>query len=142
MPGKVNPTQCEALTMVCAQVMGNDMAVSVAGSQGHYELNVFKPMMAKNILESARLIGDASVSFAENCVDGIVANKARINELVDNSLMLVTALNTKIGYYKSAEIANKAHIEGTTLKAAALSLGYLTEEEYVAWVVPSDMTGK
>ena len=142
MPGKVNPTQCEALTMVCAQVMGNDMAVSVAGSQGHYELNVFKPMMAKNILESARLIGDAAVSFAENCVDGILANEARINELVDNSLMLVTALNTKIGYYKSAEIANKAHTEGTTLKAAALSLGYLTEEEYVAWVVPSDMTGK
>ena len=142
MPGKVNPTQCEALTMVCAQVMGNDMAVSVAGSQGHYELNVFKPMMAQNILESARLIGDAAVSFAENCVDGILANEARINELVDNSLMLVTALNTKIGYYKSAEIANKAHTEGTTLKAAALSLGYLTEEEYVAWVVPSDMTGK
>jgi fumarate hydratase class II len=142
MPGKVNPTQCEALTMVCAQVMGNDMAVAVAGSQGHYELNVFKPMMAKNILESARLLGDASVSFAENCVDGIVANEARINELVDNSLMLVTALNTKIGYYKSAEIANKAHTEGTTLKEAALSLGYLTEEEYDAWVVPSDMTGK
>ncbi|MBM71807.1 MAG: fumarate hydratase, class II [Crocinitomicaceae bacterium] len=141
MPGKVNPTQCEALTMVCAQVMGNDMAVSVAGSQGHYELNVFKPMMAKNILESARLIGDAAVSFAENCIDGIVANEARINQLVDNSLMLVTALNTKIGYYKSAEIANKAHTEGTTLKAAALSLGYLTEEEYDAWVVPSDMTG-
>ena len=142
MPGKVNPTQCEALTMVCAQVMGNDMAVAVAGSQGHYELNVFKPMMAKNILESARLLGDAAVSFAENCVDGIVANEARINELVDNSLMLVTALNTKIGYYKSAEIANKAHTEGTTLKEAALSLGYLTEEEYDAWVVPSDMTGK
>ena len=142
MPGKVNPTQCEALTMVCAQVMGNDMAVAVAGSQGHYELNVFKPMMAKNILESSRLLGDAAVSFAENCVDGIVANEARINELVDNSLMLVTALNTKIGYYKSAEIANKAHTEGTTLKEAALSLGYLTEEEYDAWVVPSDMTGK
>jgi fumarate hydratase class II len=142
MPGKVNPTQCEALTMVCAQVMGNDMAVSVAGAQGHYELNVFKPMMAKNVLESARLLGDAAVSFATNCVNGIVANEARINELVDNSLMLVTALNTKIGYYKSAEIANKAHSEGTTLKAAALSLGYLTEEEYDAWVVPSDMTGK
>tara|TARA_B100000427_G_scaffold47772_1_gene35747 strand:- start:1209 stop:2603 length:1395 start_codon:yes stop_codon:yes gene_type:complete len=142
MPGKVNPTQCEALTMVCAQVMGNDVAVSVAGAQGHYELNVFKPMMAKNILESARLLGDTTVSFAENCVDGIVANEARINELVDNSLMLVTALNTKIGYYKSAEIANKAHTEGTTLKEAALSLGYLTEEEYDAWVVPANMTGK
>ena len=142
MPGKVNPTQCEALTMVCAQVMGNDMAVAVAGAQGHYELNVFKPMMAKNILESARLIGEGAVSFAVNCVDGIKANEARINELVDNSLMLVTALNTKIGYYKSAEIANKAHTEGTTLKAAALSLGYLTEEEYDAWVVPSDMIGR
>ena len=128
MPGKVNPTQCEALTMVCAQVMGNDMAVAVAGAQGHYELNVFKPMMAKNILESARLIGEGAVSFAINCVDGIKANEARINELVDNSLMLVTALNTKIGYYRGAEIANKAHTEGTTLKAAALSLGYLTEE--------------
>ena len=142
MPGKVNPTQCEAITMVCAQVMGNDVAVSVAGAQGHYELNVFKPMMAKNILESARLLGDSAVSFAENCVDGIVANEARINELVDNSLMLVTALNTKIGYYKSAEIANKAHSEGTTLKEAALSLGYLTEEEYDKWVVPANMTGK
>ena len=104
MPGKVNPTQCEALTMVCAQVMGNDMAVvSVAGAQGHFELNVFKPMMAKNILESARLLGEGAVSFAVNCVDGITANESRINELVDNSLMLVTALNTKIGYYKSAE---------------------------------------
>ena len=142
MPGKVNPTQCEALTMVCAQVMGNDMAVSVAGAQGHYELNVFKPMMAKNILESARLIGEGAVSFAVNCVDGIKANETRINELVDNSLMLVTALNTKIGYYKSAEIANKAHTEGTTLKAAALALGYLTEEEYDAWVVPSKMIGR
>ena len=142
MPGKVNPTQCEAITMVCAQVMGNDVAVSVAGAQGHYELNVFKPMMVKNILESARLLGDATVSFAENCVDGIVANESRINELVDNSLMLVTALNTKIGYYKSAEIANKAHSEGTTLKEAALSLGYLTEEEYDKWVVPANMTGK
>ena len=142
MPGKVNPTQCEALTMVCAQVMGNDMAVSVAGAQGHYELNVFKPMMAKNILESARLLGEGAVSFAVNCVDGITVNESRINELVDNSLMLVTALNTKIGYYKSAEIANKAHTEGTTLKTAALALGYLTEEEYDAWVVPSDMIGR
>ena len=142
MPGKVNPTQCEALTMVCAQVMGNDTAVTVAGAQGHYELNVFKPMMAKNILESARLLGEGSVSFAVNCVDGIQANEPKINQLVNNSLMLVTALNTKIGYYKSAEIANKAHEEGTTLKEAALALGYLTEEEYDSWVVPSDMIGR
>jgi fumarate hydratase class II len=142
MPGKVNPTQSEALTMVCAQVMGNDVAITLGGTQGHYELNVFKPMMARNILESAQLIGDACVSFAENCVDGIEPNHARIEELVNNSLMLVTALNTKIGYYKAAEIANKAHTEGTTLKAAALATGYLTEEEYDAWVVPADMTGR
>ena len=142
MPGKVNPTQAEALTMVCAQVMGNDVAVTVGGTQGHYELNVFKPMMARNILESARLLGDACMSFAEHCVDGIEANTARITELVNNSLMLVTALNTKIGYYKAAEIAGKAHAEGTTLKAAALATGYLTEEEYDAWVVPGDMVGR
>ena len=122
--------------------MGNDVAISVGGTQGHYELNVFKPMMARNILESARLIADGAVSFAVNCVDGIKANESRIKELVDNSLMLVTALNTKIGYYKSAEIAGKAHEEGTTLKEAALALGYLTEEEYDAWVVPSDMIGR
>ena len=142
MPGKVNPTQCEAMTMVCAQVMGNDVSVTVGGTQGHYELNVFKPMMARNILESARLLGDASVSFAEHCVAGIEANTDRITELVNNSLMLVTALNTKIGYYKAAEIAGKAHTEGTTLKAAALATGYLTEEEYDAWVVPGDMVGR
>ena len=142
MPGKVNPTQCEAMTMVCAQVMGNDVAVTVGGTQGHYELNVFKPMMARNVLESARLIGDACVSFATHCIDGVEANTARITELVDNSLMLVTALNTKIGYYKAAEIAGKAHAEGTTLKAAALATGYLTEEEYDAWVVPGDMVGR
>lgn len=142
MPGKVNPTQSEALTMVCAQVMGNDVAIAVGGTQGHYELNVFKPMMARNILESARLLADGAVSFAVNCVDGIKANETRINELVNNSLMLVTALNTKIGYYKSAEIANKAHVEGTTLKESALALGYLTEEEYDAWVVPSGMIGR
>jgi len=142
MPGKVNPTQCEALTMVCAQVMGNDVAVTIGGTQGHYELNVFKPMMARNILESARLIGDASRSFATHCVEGMEANTQRIQDLVDNSLMLVTALNTKIGYYKAAEIAGKAHAEGTTLKAAALSTGYLTEEEYDAWVVPSAMVGR
>ena len=142
MPGKVNPTQCEALTMVCAQVIGNDVAITFGGAQGHYELNVFKPMMARNILESARLLGDASSSFATNCVGGITANKSRIADLVDNSLMLVTALNTKIGYYKSAEIAGKAHTEGTTLREAALALGYVTAEEYDAWVVPADMTGK
>ncbi len=142
MPGKVNPTQCEAMTMVCAQVMGNDVAVMVGGTQGHYELNVFKPMMARNILESARLLGDACQSFSAHCVEGIEPNYQRIDELVQNSLMLVTALNTKIGYYKSAEIANKAHKEGTTLKVAALATGYLTEAEYDAWVVPAMMTGK
>ena len=141
MPGKVNPTQCEALTMVCAQVMGNDVAVSVGGTQGHYELNVFKPMMAANILQSARLIGDACVSFALNCVDGIAPNQNRIDELLNNSLMLVTALNTKIGYYKAAEIANKAHQDGTTLKTAAIALGYLTAEEFDQWVRPEDMIG-
>lgn len=141
MPGKVNPTQCEAMTMVCAQVMGNDVAIGVGGLQGHYELNVFKPVMAANILQSAQLIGDACVSFTENCVVGIAPNHQRIEELVNNSLMLVTALNTKIGYYKAAEIANKAHTEGTTLKEAALSLGYLTAEEFDQWVRPEDMTG-
>ena len=141
MPGKVNPTQSEALTMVCAQVMGNDVAVSLGGAQGHYELNVFKPLMAANTIQSAQLLGDACVSFAVNCVDGIEPNHNRIEELVQNSLMLVTALNTKIGYYKAAEIANKAHQEGTTLKEASLALGYLTEEEFDQWVRPEDMTG-
>jgi fumarate hydratase class II len=141
MPGKVNPTQSEALTMVCAQVMGNDVAVSVGGAQGHYELNVFKPLMAANTIQSAQLLGDACVSFAVNCVDGIEPNHNRIEELVQNSLMLVTALNTKIGYYKAAEIANKAHQEGTTLKEASLTLGYLTEEEFDQWVRPEDMIG-
>ena len=142
MPGKVNPTQCEAITMVCAQVMGNDVTISVAGTQGHYELNVFKPVMAANIIQSAQLIGDACLSFTVNCVDGIEPNHKRIDELVNNSLMLVTALNTKIGYYKAAEIANKAHEEGTTLKASAVSLGYVTSEEFDAWVKPEDMTGE
>ena len=141
MPGKVNPTQCEALTMVCAQVMGNDVAISVGGTQGHYELNVFKPMMAANILASARLIGDACVSFTDNCVVGIEPNQQRIDDLLNNSLMLVTALNTKIGYYKAAEIANKAHADGSTLKEAALALDYLTEEEFDTWVRPEDMIG-
>jgi fumarate hydratase class II len=139
MPGKVNPTQCEAMTMVCAQIMGNDVAITIGGAQGHYELNVFKPLMAANFLQSARLLGDACRSFDEHCATGIEPNQARIDELVNNSLMLVTALNTKIGYYKAAEIANKAHNEGTTLKAAALSLGYVTSEEYDKWVDPRKM---
>ncbi|GFR80692.1 fumarate hydratase class II [Elysia marginata] len=140
MPGKVNPTQCEAMTMVCAQVMGNDVAIGVGGAQGHYELNVFKPMMANNILQSARLLGDACMSFEKHCASGIEPNHSRIEELVSNSLMLVTALNTKIGYYKAAEIANKAHKEGVTLKEAALSLNYLTEKEFNQWVRPELMT--
>ena len=121
--------------------MGNDVAVTVGGTQGHYELNVFKPMMAANVLQSAQLIGDACQSFNEHCAAGIAPNQNRIDELVNNSLMLVTALNTKIGYYKAAEIANKAHVEGTTLKAAALSLGYLNEAEYDEWVDPRKMVG-
>ncbi|MFC4269147.1 class II fumarate hydratase [Polaribacter marinivivus] len=141
MPGKVNPTQAEAITMVCAQVMGNDVAVTIGGTQGHYELNVFKPMMAANVLQSAQLIGDACVSFDLNCAAGIEPNHSRIKELVNNSLMLVTALNTKIGYYKAAEIANTAHKNGTTLKEEAVNLGYVTPEEYDEWVKPEDMTG-
>lgn len=141
MPGKVNPTQCEALTMVCAQVIGNDVAITVGGTQGHYELNVFKPLMAVNLLESARLLGDACASFDEHCAQGIEPNNKRIEELVNNSLMLVTALNTKIGYYKAAEIANKAHEEGTTLKEAAVALKHLTAEEFDQWVKPEEMVG-
>ncbi len=141
MPGKVNPTQCEALTMVCAQVMGNDVAVAVGGTQGHYELNVFKPVMAANLLESARLIGEACVSFDIHCAAGIEPNHEVIQTLLNNSLMLVTALNTKIGYYKAAEIANSAHSNGTTLKEEAIRLGYVTEEEYDEWVRPEDMVG-
>ncbi len=141
MPGKVNPTQCEALTMVCAQVMGNDVAINVGGMQGHFELNVFKPVMASNLLESAQLIGDACVSFEVHCASGIVPNQQRITELLNNSLMLVTALNTKIGYYKAAEIANTAHQNGTTLKHEAIALGYVTEEEFDEWVKPEDMVG-
>lgn len=139
MPGKVNPTQCEALTMVCAQVMGNDVAIAVGGMQGHYELNVFKPMMAANILQSARLLGDACVSFDAHCAQGIAPHHARIKELVDNSLMLVTALNTKIGYYKAAEIAQTAHKNGTTLKEEAIRLGYVSAADFDAWVKPEDM---
>ncbi len=139
MPGKVNPTQCEAMTMVCAQIIGNDTAITFGGTQGHYQLNVFKPMIAANILESARLLADACNSFNTNCVSGITANKNVIKAKLDNSLMLVTALNTKIGYYKAAEIANAAFKNGTSLKEEAIRLGYLTSEEYDSWVKPEDM---
>jgi fumarate hydratase class II len=141
MPGKVNPTQSEALTMIAAQVMGNDVTINVGGSMGHFELNVFKPVMIYNFLHSARLIGDGCVSFNDKCAIGIEPIEANINKHVNNSLMLVTALNTKIGYYKSAEIAQKAHKEGTTLKEMAVKLGYLTPEEFDAWVIPKDMVG-
>ncbi|MCE7994998.1 MAG: class II fumarate hydratase [Roseivirga sp.] len=141
MPGKVNPTQCEAMTMVCAQVMGNDVTVSVGGAQGHYELNVFKPVMAYNVLQSARLIGDACVSFDLNCAIGIEPNHKIIQQHLNNSLMLVTALNTKIGYEKAAKIAKTAHENGTTLKEEAVNLGYLTAEQFDEWVRPEDMIG-
>ncbi|OUD36352.1 class II fumarate hydratase [Flavobacterium sp. FPG59] len=139
MPGKINPTQCEALTMVCAQVIGNDVAITVGGMQGHYELNVFKPLIASNFLQSARLLGDACLSFDLHCAQGIEPNHTRIKELLDNSLMLVTALNPKIGYYKSAEIAQNAHKNGTTLKYEAERLGYVTPEDFDNWVQPNDM---
>lgn len=139
MPGKVNPTQCEALTMVCAQVIGNDAAITVAGTHGHFQLSVFKPVIAYNVLMSAQLIGDACHSFNDNCAVGIEPNYARIDHLVNMSLMLVTALNTKIGYYKAAEIAQKAHAEGTTLKEATLALGYLTAAEFDETVIPAKM---
>ena len=135
MPGKVNPTQCEALTMIAAQVMGNDVAINIGGATGHFELNVFKPVMIYNFLHSARLIGDGCVSFNDKCAVGIEPLEANIKKHVDNSLMLVTALNTKIGYYK-------AHKEGTTLKEMAVKLGYLTPEEFDQWVIPGDMVGE
>ena len=141
MPGKVNPTQCEAMTMVCAQVMGNDVAITVGGAQGHYELNVFKPVMAANFLQSARLIGDACVSFTENCAVGIEPNYENLKKNLDNSLMLVTALNTKIGYEKAAKIAKIAYQNGTTLKEESINLGFLTADEFDAWVRPEDMCG-
>ena len=141
MPGKVNPTQCEALTMVCAQVIGNDVAVAFGGAQGHFELNVFKPLIANNLLQSARLLADAVLSFDQHCVQGIEPNIDVINKLVDNSLMLVTALNTKIGYYKAAEITQKAHEEGSSLRDAAIATGYLSAEEFDQWVRPEDMIG-
>lgn len=139
MPGKVNPTQPEALTMVCAQVIGNDVAVSVGGMQGHFELNVFKPLIAANVLQSARLLGDACVSFNDKCAAGIEPNHAIIQRHLENSLMLVTSLNPHIGYYKAAEIAKKAHKEGTTLKEAAIALGYVTAEDFDRWVDPGKM---
>ena len=141
MPGKVNPTQCEAMTMVAAQVMGNDVAITIGGAQGHYELNVFKPVMAYNLLQSARLIGDACVSFDQNCAIGIEPNRKNIEAHVNNSLMLVTALNTKIGYEKAAKIAKTAHENGTTLKEEAVNLGYLTAAEFDEWVKPEEMIG-
>ena len=140
MPGKVNPTQCEAISMVCAQIIGNDVAVSFAGANGHFELNVFKPLFAFNIIESSKLLGDASLSFTENCIDGIKPNNKKIEEFLNDSLMLVTALNSKIGYYKAADIANKAYKEDITLKEAALKLAYLTEDEFDQYVNPARMT--
>ena len=141
MPGKVNPTQNEAMTMVCAQVLGNDTTISFAGTQGNYELNVFKPVMAYNFLQSAQLLGDACISFNDHCAVGIEANELRIKELVDKSLMLVTALNTHIGYENAAKIAKTAHQNGTTLKEEAVNLGLLTSEEFDEWVKPEDMVG-
>lgn len=141
MPGKVNPTQPEALTMVCAQVMGNDVAVSIGGSMGHFELNVFKPVIASNVLQSARLIGDACVSFNEKCAAGIVPNEAIIKQHLENSLMLVTALNPHIGYENAAKIAKTAHKENKTLREAAIALGLLTSEQFDEWVKPEKMVG-
>jgi len=141
MPGKVNPTQNEALTMVCAQVLGNDTTISFAGTQGNYELNVFKPVMAYNFLQSAQLIADACISFNDHCAVGIEPNHERIKELVDKSLMLVTALNTHIGYENAAKIAKTAHKNGTTLKEEAINLGFVTSEQFDEWVKPEDMVG-
>jgi fumarate hydratase, class II len=142
MPGKVNPTQCEALTMIAAQVLGNDVAINIGGSMGHFELNVFKPMMIYNFLHSARLIGDGCVSFNDKCAVGVQPLEVNIKKHVDNSLMLVTALNTKIGYYKAAEIAQTAHKNGGTLKETAIALGYVTANEFDAWVIPVEMCGE
>ena len=141
MPGKVNPTQCEAMTMICAQVLGNDSSISIGGMQGHYELNVFKPLIAANFLQSAKLIGDACISFNINCAIGIEPNHTNIKKNLNNSLMLITALNTKIGYEKSAKIAKNAHKNGTNLKDEAVKLGYVTEEEFDTWVRPEKMCG-
>ena len=141
MPGKVNPTQCEALTMLCAQVMGNQVAVTVGGMSGHFELNVFKPLIARNVLHSIRLLGDGCQSFVKNCLNGLEANTKRIDELMNNSLMLVTALNPYIGYDKAAQIAKNAHKKGLTLKQSALELGHLTEQQFNEWVKPAEMVG-
>ena len=140
MPGKVNPTQCEAISMVCAQIIGNDMAVSFAGANGHFELNVFKPLFAYNIIESSKILGDSCLSFAKNCIDGLKPDKKKIERFLRDSLMLVTALNSKIGYYKSAEIANKAYKEDITLKEACIQLNYLSEKEFDKYVNPERMT--
>ena len=141
MPGKVNPTQCEALTMVCAQVFGNDVAVTFAGSQGNFELNVYKPVIIHNVLGSIRLLADACDSFRENCVVGLELDRARVETLMRQSLMLVTALNRHIGYDNAAQVAKKAHREGTTLREAAVGLGVMTGEQFDAAVVPEDMVG-
>ena len=140
MPGKVNPTQCESLTMVCAQVFGNDVTVNISGASGHLELNVFKPVIAYNNLQSIRLLADAARSFADQCVVGIAANQQRIDELMRSSLMLVTALTPHIGYDAAAKIAKEAHAEGITLEAAGIALGLLTEEQFEQWVKPEEMT--
>ncbi|HEY6862463.1 MAG TPA: lyase family protein, partial [Burkholderiales bacterium] len=142
MPGKVNPTQSEAMTMLCAQVMGNDVAINIGGASGNFELNVFKPLIAQNFLQSARLLADGCDSFRKNCAAGIEPDRERIAELMRRSLMLVTALNPRIGYDKAAKIAKKAHAEGTTLREAALALGYVTAEQFDAWVRPEDMVGR
>ena len=139
--GKVNPTQCEAITMVAAQVMGNNVCVTVGGSNGHFELNCFKPMMVANVLQSIRLLADACVSFTNNCVNGIKANHEVISKLLNESLMLVTALNPHIGYDKATVLAKTAHKDGSTLKAAALKLGYVTEDQFSEWVRPEQMLG-
>ena len=141
MPGKVNPTQCEALTMVAAQVMGNNTTISVAGSNGHFELNVFKPVMIYNLLQSIKLIGDSAVSFTDKCVVGIKANTDNIDQLMQRSLMLVTALNPHIGYDNSTKLLKNAHIKGISLKESALELGLLTAEQFDQWVVPINMIG-
>jgi fumarate hydratase class II len=142
MPGKVNPTQCEALTQVCAQVIGNHVTITFAGASGHFELNVFKPVMIYNLLQSIRLIADAAISFTDNCVSGIQANRQRIAELMERSLMLVTALNPHIGYDNAARIAKKAHEEGTSLKEAAIDLGLVSAEQFESWVRPEAMVGR
>ncbi|MFA4914336.1 MAG: lyase family protein, partial [Burkholderiaceae bacterium] len=140
MPGKVNPTQCEAITMLAAQVMGNDVSINIGGASGNFELNVFKPLVIHNFLQSVRLLADGMHSFDQHCASGITANEARIAELVERSLMLVTALNPHIGYDKAAQIAKKAHKEDLSLKASALALGFVTDEQFNEWVVPADMT--